>query len=148
VPGDSLERLAARAGALDRPRVRRLLADTADLVARFHGRGYIHRDLYLSHIFYDPSAADAGVPGLCLIDLQRVLRPRWRKRRWIVKDLASLDYSTPRTIASTTDRVRWLKRYLGVSKLTAAGRSLIRSVGRKTRRIERHDRRARENVIT
>jgi plasmid stabilization system protein ParE len=110
VPGDSLERLAATWGPQQRPTVRRVLGTTADLVARFHRCGYVHRDLYLSHIFFDDRAAEAG--ALHLIDLQRVMKPKWRAGRWRVKDLASLNYSTPAALVTTGDRVRWLKCYL------------------------------------
>ncbi len=143
VRGESLEALAARPQALDRAQVRCLLTDTAGLVSRFHAAGYVHRDLYLSHIFYDATAAGSADRGLTLIDLHRVLRPRWRRRRWIVKDLAALEYSTPRALVSAADRLRWLKRYLGLPKLDPAARRLVRAVQRKTRRIARHDARRR-----
>lgn len=140
VPGDALERLVGEWGAEDRPLVRALLEATADLVGRFHALGYVHRDLYLSHIFFD---ADARLESaLSLIDLQRVMKPpRWRRRRWVVKDLASLDYSTPASLVSRGQRLRWLKRYLRVSKLKGSPRRLARQVARKTLRIVRHDRR-------
>jgi len=139
VPGDSLERFADRWGDSDRGTVRRLIPPLAKLVARLHGRGYIHRDLYLSHVFYDPTT---GVEkSLCLIDLQRVIRPRWGRRRWIVKDLASLNYSAPGHLVSRTDRIRWLKHYLALPKLDASARRLAHRVVGKTKRIAKHDRR-------
>lgn len=146
VPGDALERVVAGWDKADRATVRRLIFATADLVSRLHGLGFIHRDLYLSHIFYD-----AGSPpdqALHLIDLQRVIRPRWRRGRWIVKDLASLNYSAPARWVSRADRVRWLHRYLGMSKLDSCGKRLVRRVARKTKRIARHDRRRSERFQT
>ena len=92
------------------------------MIGRFHALGYVHRDLYLSHVFFDATAPPPH--RLRLIDLQRVLRPVWRKRRWIVKDLAALNYSTPTTMASRTDRLRWLRSYLRV-----AGQVVLRTPG-------------------
>jgi len=136
VPGDSLERLL-----MDRPadvtaRRRELIAATAALAARLHGAGLVHRDFYLSHLF-----VDLDRPGtVYLIDVQRVFRPRrWRMARWIVKDLAALNYSAPPGLVRRGDRVQWLQAYLGVSKLDAPGRRLGRRVAAKTRRIARHD---------
>ena len=138
VPGDSLERWVAQWSPSDRSRVIALLAPTADLTARLHRAGFVHRDLYLAHLFYDPSDGDAP---LHLIDLQRVLQPPYRLRRWIIKDLASLNYSTPVALVSRTDRLRWLTCYLGTSRLDAPGRRLVYRIVGKTRRIARHDRR-------
>lgn len=143
VPGDSLERWCGRwrregevGGALTK---RRLIEALADFIALFHGKGYVHRDLYLSHVFFDPDATPER--ALHLIDLQRVKRPRWRRWRWIVKDLASLNYSTPARSASRSDRLRWLKRYLGAVELDRTTKRIAHAVVRKTRRIARHDRR-------
>lgn len=144
VPGESLERWAqqrvkAASDSSDRRELHRLIGGVADLIRAFHRAGYIHRDLYLSHIFYDPKGASAR--WLWLIDLQRVMRPRWCRRRWIDKDLAALNYSTPAGVASTSDRLRWFKRYCGLAKLDAIAKGAIRRVAAKTRRIARHDRR-------
>ncbi len=139
-PGDALERVAASWQKPDRTTIRRLIEATADLAALLHEGGYVHRDLYLSHIFYDAQAPPDD--ALHLIDLQRVMKPRWwRRRRWIVKDLASLNFSVPPGLLTVTDRMRWLRRYVGLPKLHLRGRRLVRRVGRKTRRIARHERR-------
>ena len=136
-PGMSLERWCERWTRADRAEFRSLLLPLANLIARLHGCGYIHRDLYLSHAFYDPCAARESC--LRLIDLQRVLRPNLGIRRWMVKDLAALNYSTPMRLVSTTDRVRWLKAYLGITKLEAGARQLLYRVLGKTQSIVRHD---------
>ncbi len=142
VPGESLERLVVTHPEEIAARRRALIAATAALVARLHGMGLVHRDLYLSHLF-----ADLDAPGdlsVRLIDVQRVFRPaRWRLGRWVVKDLASLNYSAPEELVSRADRVRWLRAYVGVSKLSARDRRLIRRIVAKTRRIARHDERRR-----
>ena len=143
VPGASLEDWVERAIRSDRRSIRGVLAPLATLVARLHGCGYFHRDLYLSHVFFDPDSPDQP---LHLIDLQRVVAPhRWR-RRWVVKDLAALNMSAPIGLVSAADRIRWLKHYLGVSKLDAAAKCLAYRVVGKTSSIARHERRRRARL--
>ncbi len=139
VPGESLERWAGRWSEADRATVSILIPPLAALIARLHERGYIHRDLYLSHIFYDASASTETC--LHLIDLQRVMRPRRRRRRWIVKDLASLNFSAPRGLVLQTERLRWLTRYLGTGKLDGSARRLAYRIMGKTQHIAGHDQR-------
>jgi len=137
VAGDALERVVQTWTKNTATRVRRLLPALADLVAALHGAGFVHRDLYLSHVFFDPDAPVED--ALRLIDLQRVKRPAWNAIRWIIKDLAALNYATPNTVASRADRVRWLKHYLRRRRLDTDARRLLYRVVGKTRQIERHD---------
>ena len=116
--------------------LRRLIGQLADLVRRFHDAGFNHRDLYCCHVFVQPSPG--GDPGLYLIDLQRVGRRRWFRRRWRVKDLAQLNDSAPGDRISRTDRMRFFRAYLQCGKLTAAHKRLARAVLAKTRRMARH----------
>ena len=115
---------------------RDLVTRLAHLVRRFHSAGFNHRDLYCCHVFVQDRAEQA--PGLYLIDLQRVERRRWFRRRWLVKDLAQLSYSAPAERISRTDRMRFFRSYLGCGKLTAAHKRLARSVLAKMRRMARH----------
>ena len=89
IDGQSLERCGPQlARRLGEAGVSELLTERlAELVARLHGAGYVHRDLYACHIF-----VERGLEGgtLSLIDLARMFRPRWRAFRWQVKDLAQL----------------------------------------------------------
>jgi len=137
VPGEALERTARTWMGETTTHVRRLLPALADLVASLHRAGFVHRDLYLSHLFLDPDAPLED--ALRLIDLQRVKRPEWNVVRWIIKDLAALNYATPTTVASRVDRVRWLKRYLQRNRLDADARRLVYRVVGKTQQIARHD---------
>jgi Ser/Thr protein kinase RdoA (MazF antagonist) len=133
VPGVSLERWAAEhPGRVPRDRLRPL----AEFVRRFHSAGLVHRDLYLCHIFFDAESAEP----FRLIDLQRVFRPSFWRRRWIVKDLAALNYSAPDGVVSRTDRLRWLRAYLGQPRLDRRAKRLARAVATKTRRFAAHDR--------
>ena len=144
VPGDALERWVpdqlGPGGALRcRATKHRLIDAVAVLVARLHRHRLIHRDLYLAHLFLDPQSIGEDRPRLTCIDLQRMIRPRLRWTRWVVKDLAALNYSTPPEAAGAADRVRWLKQYLKVDKLRPKDKRLARAVAAKTRRIARHD---------
>ena len=114
----------------------------ARFVARFHRAGFVHRDLYLSHVFItlDEEPAATGTEGserFSLIDLQRVFRPRWRRRRWVVKDLAALNYSTPIDRVARSERLRFLCRYVRVCDRFGSARRLAREVGAKTARMAR-----------
>ncbi len=139
VGGDSLETWANRWDDNNRDTIQALLTPLARLIARLHERGYMHRDLYLSHVFFDPSAPPQR--SLTLIDLQRMIHPGVRRRRWVVKDLAALDFSTPPALISRTDRLRWLTQYLGLTKLDDPARRLVYRVIGKSQQIARHQRR-------
>ncbi len=95
VPGDALERCFE--DFLDRnaespQAVAAVTGKLGSIVASLHRAGYVHRDLYASHVFMDESPPR---PELYLIDLARMFRPRRRTFRWRVKDLAQLKYSMP-----------------------------------------------------
>jgi hypothetical protein len=118
-------------------RKRRLIAVLAAFIQHLHRTGFHHKDLYLCHVFVSPSQDQAN--DFCLIDLQRVGRSRFLQRRWLVKDLAALNYSASDDFTRATDRLRFMLQYLGIPRLTPASKRLIRSIARKTERIRRHD---------
>lgn len=97
----------------------------ADFARRFHETGYCHRDFYLCHIFYSSDGS------LSLIDLQRAFKPKWFRRRWILKDLSQLYYSAPGDVVSRTDRLRFYLRYVQRDALTSSDRRFIRSLKRR-----------------
>jgi len=157
VPGQSLERWLSDWSDRDRATIRALLYPLADMIARFHRQGYVHRDLYMAHIFFDPEGTaqhrclegcrGKGQAGsLCLIDLQRVLRPILNPHRFVVKDLAALNYSATAPLVSHADRLRWLKRYLGIGRLDPTSRRLVYRIVGKTQQIARHDARRRARL--
>ncbi|OHB68392.1 MAG: hypothetical protein A2V70_00490 [Planctomycetes bacterium RBG_13_63_9] len=120
----------------DRDRDRdRLIRRLARIVRRFHAAGYNHRDLYCCHFFIKEP-----VPGefqIKLIDLQRVQLRRRFRRRWLVKDLAQLAWSVPRNRVRCTQRLAFMRHYLGVPKLRPADKRLIRKVLAKQRLMQR-----------
>ena len=146
VEGDALERcaedfLTRNAHPDGQERIECLTARLAELVGRLHAAGCVHRDLYASHVFLAESGSSLH---LFLIDLARVFRPRWRRRRWRVKDIAQLKYSMPSAWVS-----EWWPAFLD-SYGHALGRPLSKSfdaavdakVAEMTRRQRRREGRA------
>lgn len=134
VPGEALERCAegylARGGQAAGAE---LAAKLAELVAAPHAAGYVHRDLYASHVFL--RERPDGIE-LHLVDLARMFAPRWRVFRWRVKDLAQLKFSMP---PAWVER-HWdafVRRYLERTGERGPDR-YNRAVERKVRAIARH----------
>lgn len=80
----------------------------------------------------DPNGSE---PLVHVIDLGRVRERRRLGTRWIIKDLAQLNYSA-RTLPVKT-RLRFLREYLG-RRLTRQDRALIARIARKSAHIDRH----------
>ena len=127
---------------------RQLIGALANLARAFHGAGFNHRDFYLSHFYLrQPTPGDFR---LRLIDLQRMERRCCLRGRWLVKDLAALNYSAPDVIRPA-DKIRFFRRYRKIDTLRPRDKRLVRSILRKTQRIRAHDlkskeRQAREHV--
>ncbi|MDD5458250.1 MAG: lipopolysaccharide kinase InaA family protein [Phycisphaerae bacterium] len=110
----------------------------ANFVRKFHDTGFRHRDLYLCHIFYN------GTDTFYLIDLGRAFIPVIFSYRYMVKDLSQLNYSASKPIFSYTDRLRFLKNYLGKGKLTVTDKRLIKKILKKCRKMLCHDKRCKK----
>lgn len=145
--GDALDRLWARLAAADAPLTRGLarhdlIERLARFVSAFHQTGFCHRDLYLCHVFADLDPSGGRPPRFTLIDLARTHRPRLRRTRWLIKDLAQLDCSARQVGASRTDRLRFLKTYLGLEPHSSRLRWYARKTQRKSdailQRLARH----------
>jgi heptose I phosphotransferase len=104
----------------------------AALARRMHDAGAHHQDFYLNHILWRGEAADLD---LRVIDLGRVGFAKELSRRWILKDLAQLDFSARQL--SCTERLRFLRLYLG-RPFCRADRRLVQRIARKSRRIAAH----------
>jgi len=129
--------LGSRDSGADRVRLTRVVDRLADMIRTLHTAGLHHQDLYLNHVLWC-GPEDALVPDLRLIDLGRVVQRARLSRRWRVKDLAQLHYSAAGV--PCREMVRFLRLYLG-RRLHRRDRPLIRSILRKSARIDRHTRR-------
>lgn len=116
---------------------RALIKEVADIARTMHGAGFNHRDFYCCHIFI--KHGEDGKRQWRVLDLQRVDRRRWFRRRWIIKDLAALNYSAPAPAISVIDRLRFLKYYVNKTELSGKETKLIKQVVCKTNKIEWHD---------
>jgi heptosyltransferase-2 len=112
---------------------RNFIAQLAAFVKKFHETKYRHRDLYLSHIFYDDNCR------FYLIDLARAFKPGLFAERFRIKDVAQVYYSAQGSYFSKTDRLRFYLGYTGHSRLTGKDKVFIRKVINKTRRMAQHD---------
>lgn len=158
VPGESLERLAARALAepASRPTAREKHAIIRELalVARLmHSHHLYHRDLYLSHVLLSRDSQNR--PILHIIDLGRMIEEPARENRWRIKDLAALEYSSPAGLISRADRIRFLRwYYTGTAGPEVEGecrnrmRYDIPRIQARARRMARHDARRGRGALT
>jgi hypothetical protein len=140
--GDGLDRvwehLCEQDAAVTREIARHDLAvRLARFVSAFHGTGFCHRDLYLCHVFADLDAHGGRPPRFTLIDLARTHRPRWRRLRWVIKDLSQLDASARQVGATRSDRWRFLRAYLNLPRGAPRTRWYARRIVRKSDRILR-----------
>jgi hypothetical protein len=107
------------------PELKLFVEQLAVFAAQFHKLGYNHRDFYLCHTFVKKEA-DSYL--FHLIDLQRVQKRKLLRRRWIVKDLAQLNYSALNLVCSEY-RELFFDVYF---RETGADRKLLRAVDKKT----------------
>jgi len=128
-----LDHLLADPRALSGTQKRTLIGQVADLVRNMHERGFNHRDLYLCHILRNTMG------GLYLVDLHRVDRRKQVPERWIIKDLAALNYSAPTNTMRRTDRLYFLKCYLGTERLSAPDKLFALKILKKTKKMIQHN---------
>lgn len=107
-----------------------LLRHVAAIARTMHRNGLNHQDFYLGHLMQ--SERDPNL--IFVIDLGRVQKHRKLSRRWIVKDLAQLQYSAS---ATAREQLRFLKEYLG-RRLTTQDKSLMFAIQSKSAAIARH----------
>ncbi|WP_303721358.1 lipopolysaccharide core heptose(I) kinase RfaP [Malonomonas rubra] len=90
-----------------------LIREVAAVARKLHENGVNHRDFYLCHFLAKRSSLHAATPELHLIDLHRVQLRRQVPRRWLVKDLGGLLFSTFDIGLSRRDWLRFLRAYRG-----------------------------------
>lgn len=120
---------------------RHLVRKMADLTRKMHHEGFNHRDFYLTHTMVKP--LEGRKFDLRIIDLQRVQEHRglfslWR-RRWLIKDLASLNFAAKKDYTTRADRLRFYLAYMGKYRPDSKDRAFIKAIVTKTARIDSHD---------
>jgi tRNA A-37 threonylcarbamoyl transferase component Bud32 len=111
---------------------KRIFENLADITRRMHNAGINHRDYYLCHILMD------NTEELYVIDLHRVNVRDDVGKRWMVKDLAALLFSSLEVPVTHGQRLAFYKRYMQISRLTVEDKTLIRRIIRKCNKIARH----------
>ena len=111
----------------------KLIWHVGDLIKKMHAAGFNHRDLYLCHILRDSRG------NLYIVDLHRIQHRPAVPERWLVKDIAALNYSAPAGIISRTDRLRFLKTYLGTDRLSGRDKRFALKVLKKTGKMVEHN---------
>lgn len=104
----------------------------APVVRTLHDRGLVYRDLYWNHVF---ASEPRGEQPPMFLDVERVFRPRIRRRRWWIKDLAGLLASVPVPLPPRA-ALRFARAYLG--ERLRGHRSLLAAVAAKAARIRAH----------
>jgi tRNA A-37 threonylcarbamoyl transferase component Bud32 len=111
---------------------KRILENLADITRRMHSAGINHRDYYLCHILMD------NRERLYVIDLHRVNLRDEVGKRWMVKDLAALLFSSLEVPVTHGQRLAFYKRYMQISRLSTDDKTLIRLIVKKCNKIARH----------
>ena len=117
--------------------LRQIIDTVADIARTMHDAGMHHQDFYLTHLMVSKAEDDRRT---FVIDLGRVQQHRRLSRRWIVKDLAQLNYSA--SMVNPELRQRFLESYLG-RPIAPADRGFVRQIERKSLAIARHSRKNR-----
>ncbi|WP_459556669.1 protein kinase family protein [Lacunimicrobium album] len=122
------------------------LIDTlAAQTAKMHAANLHHQDYYLGHLLVEncfercliDGVTWTTAPTLRVIDLGRALRQRSMIRRWIVKDLAQLDYSARECPAEWRERF-WTTYCHSLNYSDTNG--LLKAIQSKSSRIATHSR--------
>ena len=124
---------------------RALIAEVAELARSTHDSGLNHRDLYLCHILRDDETR-----RLHLLDLHRAQIRRHVPRRWRIKDLSALLFSSGEVGLTRRDLLRFVAVYRGRPwrAVLDEEHGFWQSVVRKAASISRHDARLRQRTVT
>lgn len=93
---------------------RKLITAVAVIARRMHLHGINHRDFYLCHFLLDLSAGEIAAqqqPKLWLIDLHRAQIRKKTPKRWVIKDLAGLYFSSLGIGLTQRDYYRFIQVY-------------------------------------
>jgi len=91
-----------------------LIRKVAGIAGILHRNGVNHRDFYICHFLLDlKSNPYSSTFNLYLIDLHRVQIRKHTPRRWIIKDLSGLFFSSMDIGLTKRDLFRFMKAYSG-----------------------------------
>jgi len=121
---------------------RGLIGAVAEIARCLHENGINHRDFYLCHFLLDHAAAGGAAsdkaPQLYLIDLHRMQMRHAPARRWVLKDLAGLYFSSLDAGLTRRDYYRFLRSYSHRPlRETLADTGFWRAVQRRALRLYR-----------
>jgi heptose I phosphotransferase len=120
---------------------RALLGKIATVTRTLHENGINHRDLYICHFLLDRASGvqDSDWPRLYLIDLHRAQIRRRLPRRWAVKDVAGLYFSSLDAGLTRRDLFRFMKIYRGrpLREILQEEESFWRDVSRRAIKLYR-----------
>lgn len=89
-----------------------LIKEVARIARVMHENGINHRDFYLCHFLLDLTSLHSHhTPVLFLIDLHRAGIRKAVPRRWLIKDLAGLYFSSKEIGLNQRDLLRFMKEY-------------------------------------
>ncbi|MFN3580740.1 MAG: lipopolysaccharide kinase InaA family protein [Pseudomonas sp.] len=110
---------------------RDLVLAAGALVRALHNAHMVHNCLYLKHIFLK---IDGDGAGARLIDLEKT-HPVWFGQAQYVSDLTTLHRRSDSP--TRTQRMRFLRAYLGKTRLDQEARELVRAISARQGRKER-----------
>jgi heptose I phosphotransferase len=121
---------------------RTLIEQVASITRTLHENGINHRDLYICHfLLKENEIKKVGVSDvpLYLIDLHRVQMRATIPRRWRVKDLAALYFSSMEIGLSRRDFYKFIKVYssLSLRKVFEQEKKLWKDVERKALQLKK-----------
>jgi heptose I phosphotransferase len=123
---------------------RALIRKVATIARTIHGAGINHRDLYICHFLLDLSVDPKSVkdePRLFLVDLHRAQMRATVPRRWLVKDVASIYFSSLDIGLTKKDVYLFLRVYFNMPLREVFNRheSLLNSVTKRAIQLYRRD---------
>lgn len=94
---------------------RKLIEEVAKIASTLHRSGINHRDFYICHFLLDTSIGIEKINNsnikLSLIDLHRAQIRRLTPKRWVIKDLSGLYFSSKDVGLTQRDLFRFMKAY-------------------------------------
>jgi len=109
---------------------RQLITKAAVVIRQLHQHRLVHNSLHPKHLFV--RSTENGEPEIHLIDLEK-MRQSLSFKQAARRDLDSFNRRA-RNFGSRTDRLRFLKAYLGTPVLTQEGKALWHYLGGRYRR--------------